>query len=1052
MGSATVARILAEQGQDVAKRIGRSFKAWHYSVEPEELRRLEGGRFGTGTPAADARRLEGEPPEVRSRSFFYLDESRAQPGMQTPRPESTVTGRTRGTYRAQLSRMYDIRENPLGLRGGTEMERDLRELGFNGYFDADAGIAVSLKPETEVVRVGRYRAEAEDVLDRARRLPDQPYNVTAESAPSTTTDFGQWLSEQPLEVKERYTGGVENILEQERFMREIEAERAVRVPGYGGYVDEKGQRVINPNQVIWTPDEETAARVGRARGYVTDQDAVPYFRRAPGESGQLGLRVQLSEGIDPKMLRDAYDATGLDFTRTDIDTLDFINFLDDGGKPLSGVPDEEFAARIERVLGRYEGLRDVERYAAEGDYNWTQDLWNAGGEAGIREAFGSRTGSRLAQIRAKVQEYNRSFRERVGKDDPKAVAILAALTAGIVGTEDAEAGLGSVGLEAARVTGKLLGDAKIGQRISTRYPTGVNRIEDPLTDMLRIDSDAMRASGDAAWRKNMDLLARYPQLTTPLESPDKRAEFFKDVLTENLLDLYERIPPEVAAQARDWYRGANRIASGLSARYKISMESAAGVIAALSPRKRWDMNVSLAERLIDIYSNPGTLSSEAAKVARRIFSGDAYADDLKILLNRPWEDLSRRQKAMYIRAKDQAENPRGFRLIAPSGELGDFATSKSGKEATTDWASLVAIEKAIAVLDDPSMDNISAAMGKMHKVRNFYNNIVDPESVLGDVTIDTHAIAADLWSPVGTTAPQVLHNFGSAGVASSAITGAMGTYGLHADAYRRAAEIAGMLPREMQSITWEGIRQLFPAAAKKGLLPKVDAVWENYRRGAITLREARDEIFDIAGGIQPPDWLRHSGGNATGPQYSTYKGELPASSVSGSVADGMDRGAGVDAARGIAGLTPAAALGAVLFGVLSPEEAEAAEMGGMELDPAIDEAVERRMAVNAFLRRYNDRKAQYDQSRDVLLRSAARASEAVLRLAEMATTGYLGMARVAGGLVAGEGMDQALAAGARYARQPIEQTAYELGGVTTDVTGSPLAGTAVYTAVNLGGL
>jgi hypothetical protein len=33
-------------------------------------------------------------------------------------------------------------------------------------------------------------------------------------------------------------------------------------------------------------------------------------------------------------------------------------------------------------------------------------------------------------------------------------------------------------------------------------------------------------------------------------------------------------------------------------------------------------------------------------------------------------------------------------------------------------------------------------MGERHKVRNFYNNIYDPNSPYGDVTIDTHAVAA----------------------------------------------------------------------------------------------------------------------------------------------------------------------------------------------------------------------------------------------------------------------------------------------------------------------
>jgi hypothetical protein len=35
--------------------------------------------------------------------------------------------------------------------------------------------------------------------------------------------------------------------------------------------------------------------------------------------------------------------------------------------------------------------------------------------------------------------------------------------------------------------------------------------------------------------------------------------------------------------------------------------------------------------------------------------------------------------------------------------------------------------------------------------------------------------------------------------------------------------------------------------------------------------------------------------------------------------------------------------------------------------------------------------------------------------------------------------------------QPIDQTAYDMGGAVTDATGSPMAGAVVNTAVNMGG-
>ena len=84
------------------------------------------------------------------------------------------------------------------------------------------------------------------------------------------------------------------------------------------------------------------------------------------------------------------------------------------------------------------------------------------------------------------------------------------------------------------------------------------------------------------------------------------------------------------------------------------------------------------------------------------------------------------------------------------------------------------------MIENPTIENISAQMGQQHKVRNFYNNIVDPmyaqnNPSIGDITADTHAVAADLMKPLGGSALEVTHNFGGAGSASSALSGAQGT-------------------------------------------------------------------------------------------------------------------------------------------------------------------------------------------------------------------------------------------------------------------------------------
>ena len=86
--------------------------------------------------------------------------------------------------------------------------------------------------------------------------------------------------------------------------------------------------------------------------------------------------------------------------------------------------------------------------------------------------------------------------------------------------------------------------------------------------------------------------------------------------------------------------------------------------------------------------------------------------------------------------------------------------------------------------------------------------------------------------------------------------GSGGTYALHAEAYRRAAAKRGVLPREMQSITWEAVRGLFPDTFKN---PKnkriIDTLWQQYDNGSKTIEQTREAIFKLAGGIDKPLWL-----------------------------------------------------------------------------------------------------------------------------------------------------------------------------------------------------
>jgi len=62
--------------------------------------------------------------------------------------------------------------------------------------------------------------------------------------------------------------------------------------------------------------------------------------------------------------------------------------------------------------------------------------------------------------------------------------------------------------------------------------------------------------------------------------------------------------------------------------------------------------------------------------------------------------------------------------------------------------------------------------------------------------------------------------------ATSSFDGVQGTYGLAADAARLAGSELGLLPRQMQSASWEPVRELFTPEFKTPLNAAViDSIW-----------------------------------------------------------------------------------------------------------------------------------------------------------------------------------------------------------------------------------
>jgi hypothetical protein len=455
-------------------------------------------------------------------------------------------------------------------------------------------------------------------------------------------------------------------------------------------------------------------------------------------------------------------------------------------------------------------------------------------------------------------------------------------------------------------------------RISTRIPSepaqakaGINAHE---TSGLSIDLDSMNRATDQKAKNAAIIKQHYPgfeHLRT--DDPSKINEAFINHAKDNLKWLYNKmndekgpIGPGIVERAKRWYSGANKIAHNLAKEYGVQPHVAAAVLAALSPQKDWYQNVDLARRAFNAHKlgNNWTMTDKMQDYSAKYIAqlekdandpkkpkaNPAMLEKLKGLQQKfretPMSALTDPfERAVFARWHDEAHNPRDYKMVTPEGGFGETSMvpakyhdkgkrkgklKEAARPRDVTWGSFSEIGKAMAALQNADLPTVSRLMGGAHKVRNFYNNIIAPGHG-HDVTIDTHAIAAALLRPLGAGAMEVAHGLGTnpkqpkgdpdaprlPQAGDSATLGNKGMYGLYAEAYRRAAKDLGIMPRELQSVTWEGVRGLFSPEQKrnKTFVGEVADMWRNKgaHRGK-TPDERREAIVSHAGGLKPPSW------------------------------------------------------------------------------------------------------------------------------------------------------------------------------------------------------
>jgi hypothetical protein len=120
------------------------------------------------------------------------------------------------------------------------------------------------------------------------------------------------------------------------------------------------------------------------------------------------------------------------------------------------------------------------------------------------------------------------------------------------------------------------------KKITVEYPYQNKKL---LSLLNRRTNAAKKATG----KKKAALMERVRETTSQILNE------FVDAMTQNILAVYDTLTPEFIEASKEWYVGANRVANELAAKYNISLEQAASVLAVLSPQNDWFNNISVLQ-------------------------------------------------------------------------------------------------------------------------------------------------------------------------------------------------------------------------------------------------------------------------------------------------------------------------------------------------------------------------------------------------------------------------------------------------------------------------
>jgi hypothetical protein len=345
------------------------------------------------------------------------------------------------------------------------------------------------------------------------------------------------------------------------------------------------------------------------------------------------------------------------------------------------------------------------------------------------------------------------------------------------------------------------------------------------------------------------------------------------------LDRFQKDLPELAARSEKWYEGANKITKHFSDVYGHPEHVVSAVLATQSPQKDWYQNVSLGERIMHIHKNHQETpwSREMEQTTGKVFKkNEKHQAILQEIRGKRLSDLTdSTHKAAWIRLYDEAHHPSHYREVTPEGDFAEHVASDKGKKYKVAWQGFSTIAKAVKALESKGdMDVVDQVVGNKHKVRSFYNNILQPNAPrkgkaiedATDITSDTWNIRAGLVYPgLPSSAKEVSSGLG--GSPSTKKVGLQGTYPVYASALRASAHERGMIPNAAQSTVWDMFRTIATPKASKENINKLQ---QALKTGEMSHEAFLKGMSKEVGPMAEPTWAK---ANVSQKRASTFLSE-----------------------------------------------------------------------------------------------------------------------------------------------------------------------------------